>query len=54
MNTIIFLIVVSMGAREAHNISITEMPNMEMCTSIGKSIATMTKYVKWNCIEGPR
>lgn len=54
MDTIIFLIVISLGGREANNIVIHEMPNLKVCESVGKSTAAMSKYIKWTCIEGPR
>lgn len=54
MTTIIFLIIVTTGYREA-GIVVHEMPSLQMCESVGKSIAGMTRFsVKWNCIEGVR
>ena len=50
MNTIVFLILI-IGGRD---VAIYEMPNMQMCESLGKSIPKMVRQIKWNCIEGVR
>lgn len=55
MNTIIFLIVMSLGgSRSADIIVIKEMPNLKVCEQIGKAVHRMSTSTKWNCIEGPR
>lgn len=61
MNTIVLLIIIAYSGDIARGtttpvdrITITEMSNLQVCESVGKSIAGMSKYVKWNCIEGPR
>lgn len=53
MTTVIFLIIVSFGTGPAH-VVVKEMPNLQICESVGKSIKGMYGFVKWNCIEGPR
>lgn len=53
MNTTIFLIILT--TISPYGMIIKEMPNMQMCESVGKSIESMSnRRVKWTCIEGPR
>ena len=47
MLTMIFLIVVI-----GNSLTIHEMPNMQMCETLGKEIVAMRAAAKWNCVEG--
>lgn len=56
MNTIIYLVVLACINRECVPL-VQEIPTMEMCESIGKTLKRMggdTRGLQWTCIEGAR